>query len=79
MELIKHLTHAEQVLTAREIEVFILLGKGIKPTEIGKILNISPKTVSTHRGTIMRKMGFESTYELMHYVIKNIIINSKKD
>jgi len=75
MELIKHLTHAEQVLTAREIEVFILLGKGKAPTEIGGILHISPKTVSTHRNSIMHKMGFKSTYELMYYAIKSEIIN----
>jgi len=78
MEIIRHLTHAEQVLTERESEVFMLLGKGKKPTEIAGILHISPKTVSTHRHNIMRKMGFKSTYDLMCSAIRfDLIYNSK--
>lgn len=72
-DIIKRMTFAEQVLSHRELEVFRLYGLGNTPTEIGKLIHLSPKTISTHRCTIMRKMGFKSTYELMHHAIKSEI------
>ena len=78
MGIIKPLTHAEHILTERQLEIFLLYGKGKKPTEIAEILHISPKTVSTHRNDIMEKMGFKSTYDLLYYAIRlDFIYNSK--
>lgn len=76
MQTIKRVTAAEQILTKRQFEIFLLYGQGKAPTEIGKILFISHKTVSTHRNTIKEKMGFKSTYALLYYAIKlDLFIN----
>lgn len=69
MPFIKPLTCAEQVLTERQLEVYLLYGQGKGPTEIGKILFLSRKTISSHRDNIVRKMGFKSTYELTYHAI----------
>lgn len=79
METINLLTHAENVLTERELEVYIGLGQGKSPTQIGKELFISSKTISTHRGNIMRKMGFKNTYELMYHSIKSDLSMNGKE
>jgi len=78
MQTIKHLTHAEHILTDRELQVYTLFGQGKAPTEIGKALFLSPKTISTHRNNILNKMGFKNTYDLMYHAIKfNIYMNQK--
>jgi len=59
------------LLTERQLEVFLLLGEGKGPIEVGLELNISRKTVSSHREAIMDKMGFRNSYDLIHYAVKN--------
>ncbi len=44
-------------LSDREIEVLQLVAEGWSPTEIGKLLVISPKTVSSHVQRILAKLG----------------------
>jgi DNA-binding NarL/FixJ family response regulator len=44
-------------LSRRELDVVILLSKGLKNNEIGKKLFISPHTVDNHLKSIYRKMG----------------------
>lgn len=44
-------------LTARERRVFVALGDGLANKEIGNRLDISTRTVETHRQAIARKMG----------------------
>lgn len=57
-------------LTAREREVLQLLAEGRSILEVAEILNISRKTVTTHRGHIMNKLGLYSTAELIRYAIR---------
>ena len=45
-------------LTKREKEVLKLVGEGYSSLEIGKFLNISPKTADKHRSNIMNKLNF---------------------
>ncbi|MFT4901236.1 MAG: DNA-binding NarL/FixJ family response regulator [Lentimonas sp.] len=52
-------------LTDREFEIFQLYGKGNSSGEIARILNLSPKTVGTHRINICRKLELKSTSELI--------------
>lgn len=54
-------------LSDREYRVLCLLGEGKTVSEIGAELNISVKTVSTHRARILEKMGQESNAQLMRY------------
>jgi len=58
-------------LSDRELDVFRLLGHGNSVSEIAAALNLSVKTVSTHRTRIMEKTGFRNNAEIVHYVITN--------
>ena len=61
-------------LTAREREVTQLLAEGKSSKEVAVLLNLSTKTVETHRGNIMRKLSLHSIRDLVVYAIKNNII-----
>ncbi len=61
---------AFNVLSPREREVLQLLAEGKNTKEIAHILNVSPKTVETHRKKIMEKLGLNSVAELTKYAIR---------
>src|SRR6202795_2729964 len=61
-------------LTAREREVTQLLAEGKSSKEVASLLNLSTKTVETHRSNIMRKLSLHSIRDLVVYAIKNNII-----
>jgi DNA-binding NarL/FixJ family response regulator len=61
-------------LTAREREVTQLLAEGKSSKEVATVLNLSTKTVETHRSNIMRKLSLHSIRDLVVYAIKNNII-----
>lgn len=63
-----------QSLTARERQIIRLISEGKSNREIGSHLNISVKTVETHRSSTMRKLGFRSITELVRYAIRNGLI-----
>lgn len=58
-------------LSDRELEVFRLIGSGNSVSEIAQALNLSVKTVSTHRSRILEKTGFHNNAEIIHYVVTN--------
>lgn len=51
-------------LTAKELQVLGLLSKGLSNLQIADMLNISNKTVSTHKKNILRKTGAANLLEL---------------
>ena len=55
-------------LSDREFAVFRLLGLGQSVSDIGRALNLSVKTVSTHRTRILEKTGFHNNAEIVAYV-----------
>ena len=59
-----------QMLTAREQEVLRLLTDGKRVKEIAHVLNISAKTVESHRQNIMDKLEIHSTIELTRYALR---------
>lgn len=59
------------VLSPREIEVAILLAKGLINKEIADRLNIGLTTVITHRKNIMEKLRARSLADIIVYVIMN--------
>jgi DNA-binding NarL/FixJ family response regulator len=61
-------------LTDREYQVFLWVAKGLGVTEIGRALNLSVKTVSTHKARILEKMNLGNTGELIHYAIRHKLI-----
>lgn len=56
-----------EILTDREYQVFLELATGAGPNLIAQKLNISAKTITTHRGRILKKMGFSSNAEIVLY------------
>lgn len=68
-------TKKEQALTPREIEIVQYLCDGDSAKEVGKKLNLSYRTIETHRNNILRKLGFNSTAELIKYAIKQGVVD----
>jgi len=60
--------------TKRERDVVILVAEGRSNKEIGAALNISAKTVETHRRNVMHKLGLKSTAELVRYAVRDGLI-----
>lgn len=58
-------------LSAREIEVLVLITKGLINKEIADKLNIGLTTVITHRKNITEKLGIKSVSGLTIYVVMN--------
>jgi two-component system, NarL family, invasion response regulator UvrY len=61
-------------LSKREFEILLLIGEGKTPAQIAEKLNISINTVATYRARILEKMNMHSNAALIHYVIKNNLI-----
>ena len=61
-------------LTSRELEVAQLLSVGKSSKEIGDVLNITVRTVETHRANIMRKLNVHSVTELLHRAFADKLI-----
>ncbi len=54
-------------LADRELEVFRLIGQGVKTAEIAQRLHLSIKTVETYRDRIRQKLDLSDGTELAHY------------
>jgi DNA-binding NarL/FixJ family response regulator len=61
-------------LTTREIEILKLFAEGFINKEISDQLDISIRTVETHKNHIMKKLELKSTVELIKYAIRNKIV-----
>ena len=71
MHYVKYSTEKpHEILSRREFEVFVQLGKGYTISEIAGKFRISPKTVSTHKVRIMKKMNMKSTADIVKYMVK---------
>jgi DNA-binding NarL/FixJ family response regulator len=61
-------------LSAREREVFDMILSGKRLKEIGAMLDISVKTVTTHRSRLMKKIGVDDNLGLYRYGIRQGLI-----
>ena len=62
-------------LSAREFEVMQLLVAGTSVTAIAAQINLSVKTVSTHKANLMDKMGLKNQSELVRYAIRHGLVD----
>jgi DNA-binding NarL/FixJ family response regulator len=62
-------------LSARHREILQLVAEGHSAKEIGKILNISPRTVESHKYQIMEILNVKTGAELVQFAIKHGIIS----
>lgn len=58
-----------QQLSAREMQIMLLIVQGISLTEIGERMFLSVKTISTYRTRILAKLGLESNANLVRYAL----------
>ncbi|MGL1812358.1 UNVERIFIED_CONTAM: LuxR family transcriptional regulator [Serratia marcescens] len=65
----RRINSPEEDLTSRQQQIMRLLAKGLTPADISVRLNISVKTVSSHRGAVMKKFGFNRKVELYNWLI----------
>jgi DNA-binding NarL/FixJ family response regulator len=63
-----------EVLSDRELEVFQLLGAGNSVSEVASLLNLSVKTVSTHRTHILAKTGLRNNAEIIRYAVTHRLV-----
>jgi len=61
-------------LSDREFEVFKQLAGGASPTDLARRLNVSVKTVSTHKARILDKLGLSGTAELVRYALEHKLL-----
>lgn len=57
-------------LTPRQRQILQLLAEGHSAREVGEALDISPRTVESHKYKIMDDLGFTSTAQLVQYAIR---------
>jgi len=67
--------NASDGLTSREREVLQLIAEGYTNKEIAEILNLSVKTVQSHRTNLMNKLDLHDRGELIKYAIQKKIID----
>jgi DNA-binding NarL/FixJ family response regulator len=65
---------APEVLTARQREVLRLVAGGKSTKEIAFLLNLSVKTVETHRAQIMERLGIRDVAGLVRYAIRTGLV-----
>ena len=62
----------------RELEITLLLTRGVRVPDIANSLNISAKTVNTYRYRMFDKLNVSSDVELTHLALRHKLINSEQ-
>jgi two-component system, NarL family, response regulator NreC len=68
-----------ELLSEREREVLVMVALGYSSREIGELLSISPKSVSTYRQRLMDKLHLESRAELVQYALRNGLLENPNE
>jgi two-component system invasion response regulator UvrY len=61
-------------LSDRELQVLLMITKGMRVQEISESLFLSPKTISTYRQRIQDKLGVNNDIELTYWALRHNII-----
>ena len=61
-------------LSDREYRVMWMLATGKTLHQIAEEMRLSPSTVSTYRGRILKKLGLTTNVDLVHYAMKHRLI-----
>jgi DNA-binding NarL/FixJ family response regulator len=72
--LTKHTRKGESTLSPRERMIVQLIAEGRGNKEMAAILNLSVKTIESHRATAMRKLNVTSTAAIVRYAIRNRLV-----
>ena len=64
----------KEQLTPRELDVVKLIAEAYTNKQIAEILKVSEKTVESHRGNVLAKLGMRDRVELVRYAIRRGLI-----
>lgn len=64
-----------ELLSERETQVMLLIGRGKTVGEIADQLALSVKTISTYRSRLLEKLGLENNAQIVEYVFRNKLID----
>jgi two-component system, NarL family, invasion response regulator UvrY len=62
-------------LSDREFQVLCMIASGRPPREIASELNVSVKTIGTHRSRLLEKMGLKNNAEIVQYAIEHDLLS----
>ena len=78
----KHVTDQEdspfETLSERELQVMLMITKGMKVQDIAEKLHLSPKTVNSYRYRIFEKLNVKNDVELTLLAIRHGLIESEE-
>jgi two-component system invasion response regulator UvrY len=57
-------------LSARQLEILVLVGRGLSPSDIANALDLRASTVSTHLQRIKTALGLRTNGELAQYALR---------
>jgi two-component system invasion response regulator UvrY len=63
-----------QTLSDREYQVMCMIASGKTVKQVASDLNLSVKTISTHRAHILKKMHMENNAQLTYYAVKHGLV-----
>jgi DNA-binding NarL/FixJ family response regulator len=66
------------VLTSRQREILQLVAEGKSTKEIAQLLDLSVKTVETHRGQIMDRLGIRDLAGLVRYAVRTGLVSPER-
>ena len=72
--LAEHEQGPKDPLTPRELDVVKLIAEAYTNKQIAEILHLSEKTVESHRGNVLAKLGMRDRVELVRYAIKRGLV-----
>jgi DNA-binding NarL/FixJ family response regulator len=67
-------TERKETLTPRQREVLQLVAEGLSTKEIARRLDLSTKTVETHRAELMQRLAIHGVAGLVRYAIREGIV-----
>jgi DNA-binding NarL/FixJ family response regulator len=65
---------SHHALSEREFQVLCLIAAGKPPREIAADLNVSVKTIATHRARLLEKMGFRGNADIVTYAMEHALL-----
>jgi DNA-binding NarL/FixJ family response regulator len=71
-------SEATAELTPRQLEVLTLIAEGLSTKEVAHTLNISIKTVETHRSLLMERLNIHEVAGLVRYAIKKGLLKIER-
>lgn len=66
-----------ELLTPREVQVIKLICKELTNEEIADKLDLSSRTVETHRARIMTRLGIKTTIGLVYFALQSRLVKIK--